>query len=578
MKFQKLILENIYSHKKTEFDLDNRGLSLIVGDNGAGKSSIIKSILFCLFNIGADSVVNKTIGENTCVTLIGEGFTVRRYRKHKKHKNNLHFFIDDKPVKASTNTELQQKMEKFIGLDYRSFLNVAAFSSDMLMFCSATDVERKAIFERILQDLDVYNDYYQQTREEQQALKVSIDELKHNIEIEEREVSVVKKVVEVEKKRGLELEVRRQQELDELREELSELKVKFDTCLKFRDKRLRIQRAVGQLDGWLDEHPFDNATFFRTEQQLHDAQHKLTKGIHQDNCSECNQPITEEHRTSEKIRLQELIAIITDVLIEFEIRKDIRQKVTDKFNELNERSESLRYKLTKYEGLQGKIKEVRRKIEKVEGEIDSSVEVIKHWASKIKQLSKKISSYTRKIKKQEEMLIYLDEVIVGFSKQGIPNVIIARALHHLEERANHYLDILTTGAIGVRLSGFSLTKKGGVRNKIGIEVISANEVTDFDNYSGGEQQRLNIALLLALRDVAEFNRGVRLNILLLDEVLDRSLDKVGAEAVLELLFFLRNKIDSIFVFTPKSELLNDLNISFDNKVVIEKVNGFSTLR
>jgi DNA repair exonuclease SbcCD ATPase subunit len=575
MKFKKLILENTYSHKKTEFDLDDRGLCLIVGRNGAGKSSLVKSLLFCLYGIGADSVVNKTIGSGACVTLLGEGFTVRRYRKHKKHKNNLHFFINDEPVLASTNTELQNKVEKFIGLDYRAFLNVAAFSSEMLQFCSATDVERKAIFERILQDLDIYNEYYQQAKEEQQVLRIEVDELKHNIEVEERELSVVKKVLEVEKERAFELEVRRQQKLEGLKEELTELELKLSTCSKLLDKRLRLQRAAGQLDGWLEEHPFDNEAFFGTKQQLHDAEHRLIKGIHRDKCSECNQPITEEHRAKEKVRLQGLMDIIVTTLIGFEERKDIRQKVTDKFNELHEKSEGLRYKLTKYDGIQDSIKKVKKEIAEVEGKIDGSDEVIKHWTSKTKQLAKKIASYTRKIKKHEETLVYLEEVTIGFSKQGIPNVIIARALQHLGERANHYLDILTNGAIGIRLSGFSLTKKGVVRNKIGIEVVSANEVDDFDSYSGGERQRLNIALLLALRDVAEFNKGVELNCLFLDEVLDLSLDEQGMHDVLFLLQNKKRNVASIFVISPKESLIRNTSSEFDTVLTVTKESGFS---
>ena len=93
MKFKTLILENTYSHKKTEFDLDDRGLCLIVGRNGAGKSSLVKSLLFCLYGIGADRVVNKTIGSGACVTLLGttqeQSYKIRRYRKHKKHKRLL---------------------------------------------------------------------------------------------------------------------------------------------------------------------------------------------------------------------------------------------------------------------------------------------------------------------------------------------------------------------------------------------------------------------------------------------------------------------------------------------------------
>jgi DNA repair exonuclease SbcCD ATPase subunit len=596
MRFQKLIIKNTFSHRETEFDLDNRGLCLIVGRNGAGKSSLIKSLLFCLFGIGADSVINRTVGSDASVTLVGNNpnfllgtadcdynpfygdeFKIRRYRKHKKHKNNLHFFINDKPVTAATNTELQKKVEDYIGLDYRAFLNTAAFSSEMLMFGKATDVERKAIFEKILQDLDVYNEYFQQAKEEQQALRAEVDELRHSIEVEERELSVVKKVLEVEKEKGLEHEARQQQKLEGLREELGELELKLKTKSKLIDKRLRTQRAQGQLDGWLDEHPFDDKAFFSTEQELHSIEHKIKKLITSDKCTECNQPITPEHRESEKIRLEDRMAILIDIMILFEEKKEIRQSVTDKRNDLDAKGEGIRYKLTKYDTVEEKIEEVWNDLKQTEEEVGANDEVIRHWSSKVKKLSKKIASLSRKIKENEEALVYMEEVTVGFSKQGIPNVIIARALKHLEERANHYLDILTNGIIGIKFSGFSLTKKGAVRNKIGINVISPSGVEDFDSYSGGEKQRLNIALLLALRDVAEFNKGVELNCLWMDEVLDLSLDEQGIEDVTVLLHNKKDTIASIFIVSPKETLLQNSSSEYDSVVNIVKEDGFSKI-
>ena len=268
-----------------------------------------------------------------------------------------------------------------------------------------------------------------------------------------------------------------------------------------------------------------------------------------------------------------MMAVYIDVMMEFEVRKEVRQKVTDKFNEINARSDSLRYKLTKFDDVPDSIKKVKSEIKRVKEKVDGSDEVIKHWTSKIKQLSKKVASYRRRIKEHEEALVYLDEVTIGFSKTGIPNVIIARALQHLGERANYYLDILTNGLVGIRLSGFSLTKKGAVRNKIGIEVLSQSDVTNFDSYSGGERQRLNIALLLALRDVAEFNKGVDLNCLFLDEVLDLSLDEQGIEDVVVLLNSKKRDIDSIFIISPKDTLLQNSSTSFNNVVRVVKT-GF----
>ena len=116
-----------------------------------------------------------------------------------------------------------------------------------------------------------------------------------------------------------------------------------------------------------------------------------------------------------------------------------------------------------------------------------------------------------------------------------------------------------------------------MRNKIGIEVISPSGVKNFSAYSGGERQRLNIALLLALRDVAEFNRGVELNCLFLDEVLDLSLDEQGIEDVVILLHNKKKSIDSIFVISPKDNLLQNISSDFDTVIRIRKEGGFSTI-
>jgi len=579
MIFQTLILENVFSHKHTEIELNNRGLTLITGDNGAGKSSILKALLFCLFGIGTDSVVNKTIDADACVTLIGvknkDSFRVSRYRKHKKYKNDLHFFINEEPVDAATNTDLQKKLEKYLGLDYRAFLNVAAFSSEMVQFCSSTDVERKAIFEKILQDLDIYGEYHKTAKEEYITLTVEADDLKHKIEVEQRELSVVKKVIESEETRLEEMQKVREAEVDKLKEKLASLYKSRAARDKLQEKKERYEKAEGTLELFYEGMVDYSNTWAKNRgeiemwQQYHS---QLDKGI----CEFCHQEITEKHRKKEQARISKEIKKMEKLDDEFTRKCDIYDKVRDKVQEIGRRIESVTYKLTKYDDIDIEIETINRQKKELESATDNSG-AIQQWKSKNKKISKKIASYKNRIKKVEEELVYLDEVVKGFSKTGIPNVIISRALHFLEERSNKYLDILTNGAISIRLSGFATTKKGAVRNKIDIEVVSANGVTAYEAYSGGERQRLNISMLLALRDVAQANKGVDLNCIFLDEVLDLSLDFQGANDVLMLLQHKKKDIESIFIISPKEEFIKNSSGNFDTLLQVYKENGFSKI-
>jgi len=595
MIFRTIILENIFSHKSTEVDLYDKGLCLILGQNGSGKSSILKALLFCLFGIGADSVINQTIGKDASVTLIGnnptrlpiadseynpyygDDFTVRRYRKHNKFKNDLHFFINGKPVDAATNTDLQKKLEAYLGLDYKAFTNVAAFSNEMIQFCSATDTERKAIFEKILTDLEIYNEYHRIAKEEHIALKVEADDLAHRIEIEERELTVVKKILEAEEARVEDHEKRKQEKIEVLEAELVELDMKFKKRLRLKERRQKYQSANFKLDLWLSEHPLGDDKYFMLKQQLSDVDKKLENLSENDVCPTCLQPLPEKYKKAERRRLEGLKGIIITTIIEYEIWRERIQKVVNKFNELNEKAESIRYDLTKYDRVPDDIKRIEKELETTRDEVSGSSEVAAQWRSKIKKLSKKIAGYKFRIKETEEELLYLAEVATGFSKTGIPNVIIARALRFLEERTNTYLDILTSGAIGIQLSGFSATKKGALRNKIGIEVISSTGITTYESYSGGERQRLNISMLLALRDVAQTNKGIDLNCLFLDEILDLSLDSQGCADVLLLLQHKKRDISSIFILSPKEEFIRNTSGDFNTVYKIHKENGFSKI-
>jgi DNA repair exonuclease SbcCD ATPase subunit len=580
MKLNAITLRNAFSHKETEIELDGHGLCLIKGKNGAGKSSIVKALLFAFFGIGTDDVVNNKVGKNTSVKVYGENgedtFTVRRYRQHTEHKNNLYFSINNEEVAGATNTALQAKLESYLGCDYRSFLTITSFSSDMMMFASATDAERKGIFEKILQDLDVYREYEKEVRQELLETEVDMGDLGHDIVADERELEVIKKVMETEEKRALVLEQRRKERIEELEDRRHELEKRVVTSERLKGKRERYNNAVFRLERWLDKNldPAEEIQDIDNEVYMLD----MKEGdLAFDDCPVCSTKLTPVHRKEEMNKIKKRKKELDKEVKVLEDFRNIRMRVTDVMNTLFENIAAIDYKLVRFESTAAKVEELDGKIEEAKSRLEDPNEAVEMWTKKLRKLSKSIASATKRVKTFEEKLQYLKEVAQGFSKQGIPNIIITRALTMLERCANGYMDTLTSGAMSLRLTGMTKTKKGAVRNKIGIEVVSESGVTRFDSYSGGERQRLNIALLLALRDVAEHNKGIKLNCLFLDEVLDLSLDEEGIEEVLQVLRVKKSAVDSIFVITPKQQLLHNTGVTFDTVMTVEKKAGYSTV-
>jgi DNA repair exonuclease SbcCD ATPase subunit len=580
MKLKAITLRNAFSHKDTEIELDGHGLCLIKGKNGAGKSSIVKALLFAFFGIGTDDVVNNKIGKNTSVKVYGENgedtFTVKRYRQDTEHKNNLYFFINNEAVAAATNMALQEKLESYLGCDYRSFLTITSFSSDMMMFASATDAERKGIFEKILQDLDIYREYEKEVKQDILEVEADVDELKHDIVADERELDVIKKVLETEESRALILEQRRKEDITKLEDERHELEKKVLASKRLKSKRERYNNAVFSLEQWLDNNldPTEEIQDIDNEMYMLD----MRQGdLDLDDCPVCSTKLTPEHRKAEMVKIEKRREELDKEVKVLEAFRYKRSRVTDVMNILFEKIAAIDYKLVRYETVVATAEKLDEKIEDAKSRLEDPNEAMEMWSKKLRKLSKRIASETTRVKKFEEKLQYLKEVAQGFSKQGIPNIIITRALTMLERCANGYMDTLTSGAMSLRLTGMTKTKKGAIRNKIGIDVVSESGVTRFDSYSGGERQRLNIALLLALRDVAEHNRGIKLNCLFLDEVLDLSLDEEGIEEVLQVLRSKKSAVDSIFVITPKQQLLHNTGVTFDTVMQVEKIKGYSTV-
>ncbi len=160
-----------------------------------------------------------------------------------------------------------------------------------------------------------------------------------------------------------------------------------------------------------------------------------------------------------------------------------------------------------------------------------------------------------------------DVLVELFNKKGIPSFIIENSFDFIQDKANYYLTILTGGAFEIALESERELASGAKKEEITLRIFYNGKEISYQNASDGQQQRINIALLFAINAYCRTQNN--LDFLLLDEVLDLSLDETGQERVTDLLREISREVGSIFVISHKQGIANNfdsiLNVHYEDR-------------
>jgi DNA repair exonuclease SbcCD ATPase subunit len=174
----------------------------------------------------------------------------------------------------------------------------------------------------------------------------------------------------------------------------------------------------------------------------------------------------------------------------------------------------------------------------------------------------------------EDKLQYDEFWVRGFSRSGVVSLLLDQITPELNHRANEYLDVLTGGKAWVEFSTKTTLSNGEQREKFSVIVNYDNGAGMYGGISGGEMRRVDIAILLALGDVAASRAHAPVRFRLFDEPFD-NLDALGKERVVALLQEkIVPKVGTLLVMSHDEEL----KAMFDQRIVVEKHNGVSSLR
>jgi DNA repair exonuclease SbcCD ATPase subunit len=529
MLFTDMIIENFQSCELVEFNLNQPGMVLISGKNGTGKSTIFDALAWCLFgvtlkNLKADDVVSLKASKNTMVSVRIEDeskiIDIRRYRKHKEHKNSLQVWVNGADCSGWNIDSTQAKVDNLLGMDRTLFTNSVMFAQGYSQFfATLDDSEQKRLIEGFITST-LYEDAAALAKQKVDELRSEQRDVEHEAQVAQSRWDSAKESLEEMLELSENFEADRKRKATELKKELR-------TCLTDH-KRLGDAIASKTLE-------LEGIDSTRAKFESEKAKSK---------CSKCSQSLPFAKQT-ELDRLDSL-------------SRSIRVGLSGDKANLNSIERDKNRMLETLAGLDELVNDYKDRADSYDKKLD--------------KLAGDLGRHSRRLGEIIEEIKLYEFWVTGFGNKGIKSFLFDSIIPQFNELVAHYSDLLTDGIIHISLSPTSQLKSGDTRDKFSVQVINIDGSNSHKASSGGEKRSIDLCILWALQGLARNKLTSSINFEVYDECLD-TLDPDKTDAVLKVLRS-HAKTRSVFVISH-----NDvLKTSFDTVYYASKHKGWSQLK
>ena len=566
--FKKIKWKNFLStgNKFTEINLTEAKTNLIIGNNGAGKSTILDALTFSLFNrpfrkVNKSQLIN-TVNEKDCVVELE--FTIgatdwKVLRGMKPVRFEIYKNGNVMNQNAAVNDQQRWLEEHVLKLNYKSFTQIVILgSASFVPFMQLTAPNRREVIEDLL-DIKIFS-----------AMGLILKERVRGVNERLREISIKKNLLEekIDMQNGFIQEI----------ENTSKKDVK--------DKKEKIKNINEQIDRYEDdlkEMSEELTVINKDMEMLSDCNKRLRKlgnlrgkmsqkvstitkehKFFTDNtvCPTCTQSIEESFRI-DKIKDAETKAKdLEKGYKELEEAIKLEEEKESQFKKFTKEASNLTHEIsktsTRISGLQNQTRDI-------EQEIQTITEQFKNRTTERHALDKllgELEGLQKDQSQESEKNVYNEFAHALMKDGGVKSKIIKRYLPLMNQQINKYLQLMDF------YINFSLDDefKESVKSPI-------HDKFSYESFSEGEKMRIDLSLLFTWREIARMKNSASTNLLILDEIFDSSLDGFGTDYFTKIIKYVVSDAN-VFVISHKTD---DLIDSFDKIIKFDKIKGFSKL-
>ena len=568
INFNKVRWKNFLSTGQvfTEVDLKRNPATLIVGENGSGKSTILDALTFSLFgkafrNIKKPQLIN-SINEQNAITEVEFSIGKKHFLVRRGIKPNI-FEIEVDGVMINQDSkarDYQEHLEKnILKLNYKSFTQIVILgSSSFVPFMQLKSNDRRVIIEDLL-DIEVFSTM-------NLLLKNKISDLKQEVNLNELEMSKTENAIELQEDYISKMKQNNEQLISANQEKINKSNGDIASYnLQISDIETRIV-SLNKLVENFDQQQNKQRKLEKYEDEINKNLKKVEKEIEfyrqNTDCPVCKQTIDEDHRECEISEKQKKKTELDDAVIKIAEELQLSIKSIQEMTETQKSITDFQSEITKHNA---SISAINQYIQKVNEEIQT----LNEKGADVTDASKKL----KKLKSDQKNLLTLKEQHSNMSSiyevasvllkdGGIKTTIIKKYLPIMNKLINKYLASMDFYVSFNLDENFNETIKSRFRDEF-----------TYASFSEGEKMRIDLALLFTWRAIAKLKNSMSTNLLILDEVFDSSLDEDGTSDFLKILHSLGNE-SNVFVISHKGEVLYD---KFKNMIKFEKHKNFSRI-